>query len=260
MDAKTLLKILLFFLFFLSLPFFLREATQGFRFSKLEFDFPSDPKWEVFLDPSVESILSQDFKYLGKGAQVYVFESKDHQYVVKLFRFDRKKKEEKILLLFRACKMAYENLQEETGLIYVHLNPGSLPLPLFQATDPLGRSFALPIDRYRFVIQKKAIPFEEALLEAKRDPALMKKRLMQFLTLLKERSAKGVWNKDPNLARNFGFLETKAIELDFGSYRFNPFLNQEKEVERYSLKMRKWLLKNAPEWVGVFDELKLDFS
>ncbi len=256
MDAKIpamKVRFILFLLFFLSIPFALKELTDGFRLAKLQFDFPAESRWDLPLDPSVLAVLSQPFNYLGKGTQSYVFESKDGKYVVKMLRFDRKRGEKKVLLLFEAFRMAYEHLREETGLLYVHLNPSSKTLPLLHVKDPMGRSLKIDLDSIRFAVQKKGVAFEKALLGARNDPPSMEKMLSQFLHLLEERSAKGIWNKDPSLARNFGFLGTRAIEIDFGSYRLGE--REESEVIRYSKKMRRWLLKRAPEWVSRFDEL-----
>lgn len=249
-ETRPFVKRTLLFLFFLaltlSIPFGAKKCTQGFRLAKLQLDFPSEPRWDFELDPNVKSILDQPYHFLGKGAQSYVFESKDGKYVVKLFRFDRKKDPQKIACVFEACKLAYENLREETGLIYIHLNPTPEMLPLFEATDPLGRSIKIPLDPLRFAVQKKAESFEKIFLEAKGDPIAMQKRIDQLRLLLQTRVAKGIWNKDPNLSRNFGFLEDRAIEFDFGNYRQNPSLDQKKEITRFSKKLDHWLKKNIP--------------
>jgi len=231
----------------LSIPFGAKQCTQGFRIAKLNLDFPSNPDWNFEEDPNLPSILSQPYHFLGKGAQSYVFESEDGKYVVKLFRFDRKRDPKKIASVFEACRLAYQNLREETGLIYLHLNPTKNRFPPFQAKDPLGRSFKIPLDPLRFAIQKKAEDFETTMLAARDNPAQMKERIDQLMTLLHARTAKGIWNKDPNLSRNFGYLEDRAIEFDFGSYRQNACLDQEKEISRYSKKLRRWLHKYGLE-------------
>lgn len=217
-----------FSLFSLSLPFGYKQLTSGFRLAKLWVDFPYDAKWDTVADANLESILGQNYQFLGKGTQSYVFESVDGEYVVKFFRFDRLKNED-IPQFFQSAKIAYDFLREETGLIYLHLNPTRSHLPILQCKDAIGRTIHLPLDQLRFAIQKKAIPFRSCLGS--------KERLEQFSALLKKRAAKKIRNRDSNLSRNFGFLADRAIEIDFGSFYFDPDLDEEEEVGRYLQKL-----------------------
>lgn len=238
----------------LSLPGFAKRLTQGFRIAKMQLEFPFHPEWEIHPDPAVHSILKQPFYFIGKGAQSYVFESKDRQYVVKLFRYDHPCCKSKILHLFNACKMAYDCLRKETGLIYIHLNPTPMDLPTLRCKDAVGRSYKIDLNQTRFALQKRAEDFQVTLKKASQDPPEMKKRLDQFVDLLQDRTAKNILNSDPSLSRNFGFLEDRAIEFDFGNYRYSADLNSRLEIDRYALKLRRWLSLNAPEWVAYLDE------
>ncbi len=238
----------------LSLPALAKRLTQGFRVGKMELAFPSHPEWDVRVTPEVLAILDQPFYYIDKGSQSYVFESRDGNYVVKFFRFDYPEIDLKVLTLFNACKIAYDKLRDETGLIYIHLNPTTEGLPILHCKDAIGRKVRLPLDRYRFAIQKKAMPFRQTLLEARHDPVLMQKRMDQFIDLLQSRTGKGVFNTDPTLSRNFGFLADRAIEIDFGNYRPTSDHNQLSEMIRYTERLRRWLSTEAPEWVAYLDE------
>src|SRR5690349_15990834 len=122
---RRLLLFILFVSLMLSLPGLARKLTHGFRIGKLHLDFPYQPQWEIACDPAIERILRQPFTFLGKGSQSYVFESQDGQTVVKLFRFDRPD----AIQLFDACKLAYDSLRDETGLLYIHLNITHMHLP-----------------------------------------------------------------------------------------------------------------------------------
>lgn len=254
------MKKLLFIVLMLSLPFVLTRLTHGFKLSKLHLDFPADPKWEAAQPDALMKILDQPFHYIGKGMQSFVFASQDGGYVIKLFRFDKRKDKRKYLILFDSCKLAFDHLQTETGLLYIHINTTKNTLPSICCKDALGRSFRIPLDSYRFVIQRKGVEFEKILLEARNDPEMMKSRLNQWFDLIQHRAAKGIWNKDPSLTRNFGFLETKAIEFDFGSYRIDPKITPPQEISRYIQKMRRWLTKNAPEWLTYLDFLQTSFE
>lgn len=235
----------------LSLPSLARKFTRGFRIAKLHLDFPFQPEWEVDPDPAVHAILHQNYSFIGKGSQCYVFESADRRYVVKLFRFDNPAMD--VPRLFHACKLAYDRLREETGVVYIHLNPTRLGFPPFCCKDAIGRRYELCLDSYRFVLQRRSDPFLAVLMAARSDPLLMQKRLDQFIDLLQTRAAKEVLNVDPNLSRNFGFLDDRAIEFDFGNYQLNPGLNRSAEIRHYASKLRPWLEENAPEWVAYLD-------
>ncbi len=252
---KRLLLFLIFATLFLLLPVSAKRFTQGFRLAKMNLEFPHHPEWEIAANPEVGDILKQPFSFIGKGAQCYVFGSKDGKYVIKLFRYDQPtSSEDKILYLFNACKMAYDQLREETGLVYIHLNPTPQNLPLLRCKDPIGRTYEIPLDRYRFAIQKRGLAFRETLKLAHQNPHEMQKRIDEFLALLQSRVGKGIFNTDPNLSRNFGFLEDRAIEFDFGNYRQTPDLNQQAEMKRYTNRLRRWLKKRAPEWVAYLDQ------
>jgi hypothetical protein len=238
----------------LLLPVAFKKITCGFRIAKMHLDFPYRSEWETEVVPSLEKILNQRFYFLGKGAQSYVFEDKAGQYVIKLFRYDQPMLEEKIVRLFNACKIAYDELKEETGLIYIHLNQTSLQLPILHFQDAIGRYYKIPLDKYRFAVQKKAKAFRETLQMARGNAPIMQKRIDQFLTLLLARTRKGILNSDPNLSRNFGFLEDRAIEFDFGNYLYDPKLNKEAEMRRFTSRLKIWLQKQAPEWVFYLDE------
>lgn len=268
---KRFLILILFVSTVIWLPRIAKIMTQGFRVSKLHIDLPFQPEWEVPIDPAMIEILNQPFHYLGQGAQSFVFESEDGKYVVKFFRFDKRlfkklssvcsgKKEKqrtptltKAFTVFNASKIAYDCLKEETGLVYLHLNATSLGLPILRCQNPIGRTFLLPLDSCRFAVQKKAILFSDALSKALQNPEEMKKRIDQLIDLLRSRTAKGVFNTDPTLVRNFGFLEDRAVEIDFGNYRSAAVHDQIVEVKRYTDKLRVWLELEAPEWVEYLD-------
>ncbi len=218
-------------------------AAGGFCVAKLELQFPDWPAWEVELDPQCRQVLQQPYHFLGKGSQSYVFASQDGQYVIKLFRFDRVSHVEQVLPLLQGYKMAYDHLQEETGLLYVHLNVSGVGLPTLHARDGLHRSVDIPLDRYRFAIQRRVEPFVEAFSKAQTQDR-RQELIEQFHDLLVRRTSKGFMNADPNLSRNFGFLGGRAMEIDFGNYRELDREKAPQEVARFMDKLHKWLEKH----------------
>ncbi len=250
---------------FLFIPVALKRATCGFKLAKLRLEMPHRPDWESSSSLSQEELsllLSQPFSYLDKGAQCYVFESRDRDVVIKLFRYDqphfKKKKNKtpfsaKIEKLFAACLLAYNEAKEETGLIYLHLNLTRNEMPILRAIGPIGQTLHLPLDNYRFAIQKKAEGFRHSFEQAATNPIEMQQKIDSFLSLLKSRIEKGIGNSDPTLSRNFGFLQGRAVEIDFGNYYRSPASKKE-EFCKYTHRLRRWLKKSAPEWVAYLDE------
>lgn len=255
---KRFLSFFLFTTAMLLLPTLAKYLTDGFRLAKMRVDFPPHPEWEVALDPDIIPLLNQPFHYLDKGSQCYVFESADRKIVIKFFRFNEPKSYLKTFTLFNATRIAYETLKKETGLLYIHLNVTNLNLPTLHCKDAIGRSYHFKLDECRFAIQKKATPFHLTLKNALSDPTQMQKRLDQFIDLLFARTDKGIFNTDPSLSRNFGFLDDQAVEIDFGNYRPTTPHGQRVEIERYTKKLRRWLNKKAPEWAEYLDaQIKL---
>src|SRR5258706_12163985 len=66
---------------------------------------------------NIDKILTEPFSFLGSGGQCYAFVSKDEKYVLKFF-----KQKANPCPLFNSCKIAYETLKEETGMLALHLN------------------------------------------------------------------------------------------------------------------------------------------
>ncbi len=268
---KALLLILLAALS-LSIPVRLKQFTYGFKIAKLRLELPYSAEWETpssLSDEAVARILSQPFYFLGKGAQCYAFASSDDRYVLKLFRFDQRKglgphwiqpRKDlcgiKVRSFLSACKLGWELAREETALVYLHLNLTSRLLPTVSARTPIGRTIRLPLDGYRFALQKKAERLEETLFAARTDGKLPQ-RIDAMISLLVRRTTKGIGNRDPSLWRNFGFIGEEAVEIDFGNYVFCPEFSEQamkrRELERYALPLRVWLKENAPECLAHFD-------
>ncbi len=236
-------------LFFSCLPVCLKRWTCGFKLVKIHFSTPARPEWDVKSDLSheeISQILSQPFIYLDRGAQCYVFASLDGQYVIKFFRTTSK---EKVEHLFCAAALAYTKAKEETGLVFLHLNETKNQFPKLPIRGPLGQRFKIPLDRYRFAIQRKATGFQESLLSAYKesDGEKMKQRIDSFVDVLRSRVEKGIRNSDPSVSRNFAFLGDQAVEIDFGNYA-EGVISKEWEITRYTQRLYFFLVDNAPEW------------
>lgn len=269
---------ILFSLFFLMLPQFIKG---NFKIPLKSIEIAFEDKWE-FPDPvddHIKAVLNQPFNYLNRGNQSYVFESQDGKYVLKLFRQSRprfdiifkakswiqqqlnhfrthKKKPKKELIkklikTFNATQIAYAQAKEFTQVVFFHINLTENRFPKVKLRDRL-HAITIPLDRYRFVVQKKVTPFKNAFQQAKAHPEEVEQMIDSFLTLLFERSEKGIYNSDPNLAPNFGFLNGKAVEIDFCNYKeVADSKKRRKEIDGLIGRLEDWLTKNNPEYIPL---------
>lgn len=230
----------------LALSFGFWRLSDGFSLSKISDPLPFDSRWEVESPPSfqIRSILSQPFTYKGKGSQSYVFESEDGKYVLKFFRLNRyrlptfqanlplppflaaiqdkriQEKQEKKEKLFNSCKLAYEELREEAGLIYLHLNKTTHLTQEVILHDALKRPKKIRIDHFAFVIQRKAeqlYPYLNQLIH-EGDWLGFKKALFSLSLLIDHREEKGIADGDVEIHKNTGFYQGRAMILDIGQF------------------------------------------
>ena len=235
-------------------------------------------EWETpSIAPDLFNILAlQKWTYFARGNQAYVFESQDGQYVLKLFRyrftrfpclhvcknvFHKKPKDSFAVKIHKtafAAKIAGTEAEKFTQVLFCHLNLTHGTLPIAHLEIPSG-TYDVPLDRLRFVLQKKVTSFVPAFLEARQDPLKMRAMIHSFVDLLKERASLGILNSDPNVLPNYGFLETSAVEMDFGNYRKSQDPQKQKdEFRRKTFLLRNWLYFNAPEYVNYISELIID--
>ena len=259
-------------------PLFMKYFTKGFHPARFLLEVPAHVDRNIPLDvldkKELLPILSQPFFYLNRGAQCFVFESQDRKYVMKIFHesrpsplFSKWKKQIKIQRNsakpqrakrtgFEGCLIAYRAAREETGLLYLHPYPTENELPKARVSDPIGRVYHLPLDRYFFLIQKKADSFKETLFKASLEGDLTL-YFHSYFSLLTSRIGKGIWNEDTSLSSNFGFLGSQAIEIDFGRYiQRDCFLDQkfqEMEMKRFTNKLRTFVSLHLPDELARFD-------
>lgn len=235
---KYLIKLVIFGAACVGLSIFCRGQTDGFKICKISSDLPFNPEWETpphNLSLAKEA-LSQPFSYLARGSQAFVFASQDGQYVLKLIRYNHiqpsfwekmtspekcRTLEEKLSHDFTSYKIAYEELQEETGLLCVHLNKTDLFHQNLVIIDKLGISHVLDLDKTEFILQKRAEPLYPHIkkLMEQGEEKMAKTLISHLIFLLSHQSTKGIMNSDVDLFKNFGCLENQVIELDIGSLK-----------------------------------------
>jgi len=231
----------------------------------------NSPSTTSLVNEELPKTLSRPFFYLDQGSQMYAFKSEDGEYVLKLIKqhrlaffkipsshllasflqeIQREKEEEKLnkrLRLYESCKIAWNELRNECGLVYLGICPKhNIPIPL-TLYDKLGRKHTLLLDSTEFILQKKGELIAPTLnkLISKGDIEGAKKRLDQLFSLLLLRCQKGIFDSDAFISKNAGFIEDRAIYLDLGGFSKNGRMQNPRiyilEIEKISSKLRLWL-------------------
>jgi hypothetical protein len=265
--------------------------TDGFCLENISSDFPYDERWAgPALQPEEErelsGILAQEFRYLGKGCQSYVFES--GEYVLKFFKYHRyrnqkwvsyftfipgieellqkkmAKKTKKREGVFSSWMVAYKHAKPETGLIYVHLNKSSHLQKKLTIYDKMGNQHILDIDNFEFLIQKKATmltDYIERQMLKDNEPEVLA-FLDTLVGMIKGEYTRGIADNDPALMQNTGVIAGVPVHIDVGQFDISQKY-QDPEVYEVQIfhkffKFRRWLTKNYPAAGKRLDELLLN--
>lgn len=291
-NSKWTKLFLLCFIFY-SVERFCHKQTEGFRTHKIASDLAFDPKWSIpsltdnqLIDLKTE--LDQPYYFLGSGGQCYAFISEDKEYVIKFFKHHHmrpnhwadhlpapaflKPLQKKFLdfrlnlldRIFSSFKLAYDHLKEETALVYLHLNKTDLFHQKLIIYDKLGIDHQIDLDKTTFALQKKAslaFPTLKMLYQNK-NLEQAKRCINSLVDLIIIRSKRGIFDQDPHLKRNFAFIEDKAIEIDLGSFSFNPYLKRpnywKKEIFFETIQLKKWTKKHCPDLFPFVESLILE--
>lgn len=256
--------------------------TGGFTIGNITSDFAYDSRWQTHLLSSAErreihEALNQDYHYLGKGCQAYVFGSTDGQYVLKFFKYQRfrtipwfdlfgfipavdryqqskaKKKKMRLDDVFRSWKIAYENLGSETGVVFVHLNKTNDLNQKITIHDKLGLTHILDLDQMEFLLQHKAkmlCPTLKDMIE-QRQSNQAKQLIDRLLTMLLLEYFRGYADNDHALMQNTGVWDGNPIHIDVGQIIYNDSV-KDPSVHRQELydktyKFHLWLQKHDPD-------------
>lgn len=225
----------------------------------------------------VHTILQQPLTYIGRGGQCFAFSTPDNNYVVKILKYNNNypqiwfqlfpfpfslenyrqsvlsKKKKKLEGEYNSYQIAFQELAEETGLIYSHFDSGSLTeTTKIHIIDKLNIHHKLPADALQFFIQKKGTPlypeFLRLLNEGKIEEA--QKALDEISSYLVKRCQKKITDNDDGIWRNFAFSQGIPFQIDIGQFRYNPNLISEesfkKDILYFTKDFRNWLEKISP--------------
>lgn len=263
------------------------QMTGGFSLRQMTSSLPPYPQFSVSIDEekkqALQACLSQPFTYIGKGCQFYAFESADHKYVLKFLKHKHlrpctwlnfiplprklrtvsdakiERRQTRVQNLFSSCKLAYEELSEETGLLYIHLDR----VPALESTvllvDNLGRKSNIEVDQYEFVLQKRAIPVKEAFASVESEEQIQA-LIQQLIDVVLARCEKGIADRDRSFVQNVAFCasEPHALFIDTGQFYKDAQMRTE-EAQKADLKkrlgnLRYWAERHFPEFLPLVDQ------
>jgi len=250
-----------------------------------------NPDWEVKMSQDrisfINVITQQPFRWLAKGFQAYAFESQDGEYVLKFFQQTRlaprafadkpveylfsKSYRDKLKFLqehrreiFTSSKISFEDIPEETGILFVHLNKTTNLLRGIRLTDCLGQSYKIKPDQTSFLVQRKAqyvLPTIEKLMKSG-ETEMAEARIVQLFELLLSLAKKQIVDGDYALIRNnnIGFVKDRAIYIDTGHLAKVPNLDVKKQMRHeFDVRMKPlydWLTVKYPELAQFYDMKK----
>ena len=267
------------------------HLTAGFTFANITSDFTFQPQWEVRPLLEIEQTefaraIDQPYSYLGKGCQSYVFASQDGQYVIKFFKYQRyrlqswlayfpplpaivkyrqekiEKKWKKLDGFVQSWKVAFENLKDETALLFVHLNKTNHFQKHLTIYDKMGQRHLVELDKMEFCIQRRARLLCDVLLDYKAHDDLSgaQQLIHRLLNLILSEYSRGLADNDHALMQNTGVAQGKPVHIDVGQFVFNEAVKQptvfHQELFTKTYKFKLWLRINYPE-LGEYLETEL---
>lgn len=266
-----LIRILILGIFVWSISSFALKQTDNFTLSKISSHFI-----ETDNPPFDEALIQEPFTYLCKGGQSYVFLSHDRKYILKFFRASKwqnlvflcrifplsslkQKKQRAENLLYdtlNSYALAYHDLQEETALAAVHLTPKTKIHTPLKIIDKVGIAHTIDSNRVAFVVQKKAVLVKDHIenLMQKEGKGAAIEAMDRLFLFLKNQIQGGIQIKDPNLAKNFGFINGKPVQIDGGSLSKIEPQSMERLISSKE-DMHHWLNSHFPELSHDFDRL-----
>ncbi|MCB1071680.1 MAG: hypothetical protein KDK96_01110 [Chlamydiia bacterium] len=248
------------------------ERPKGFTLKKITSNYEPSEKWEVTPTLSEETllkILDQPYIYLGSGNHTYAFESFDGKFVIKFFKqkhmriqtpflsqakIEKRKNEREES--FNSYIIAYTHLKEETGLLFLHLNKTNHLGISLKLIDQHGTSTEINLDEMEFLIQKRAslaFDYLGTLIEhGAYGDALI--GIRSLLNVVAKRNQMGIYDKDLQFFKNFGFINGQAVEIDIGEYKIGVDVpNTYEELLRLSYQISEFVGEKAPALVSVVE-------
>jgi len=257
------------------------RSNGDFREGTIRHEMSFRPEWEIEpLHPDqqvlLDTILNQHFTYLNKGAQCYVFSSEDDRWVLKIFKFKhlrpapwiarlpswgpvkeyKEKKNQRLERVFDAHKLAYDRLRDDSGFLYIHLNPSSAYEQKVSLTDKRGKQITLDLNGLVFVVQEKSIPFKQVLdkLLSNGDIPGAKESIQKVIALYRRQHEAGIYDWGRGIMHNNGFIGDRAIHFDVEKFVDDESVAlpaiAESHLDRIRVKLKDWIEENYPQYLS----------
>ena len=288
-DLSSRIIILIFAL--IMVPHFCKKQTDTFTTLAISSNRPYHEEFATRTLTENESFelqkaLSQPYTYFGRGGQAYAFFSADGHYVVKFFKqrlfrpswllnhlpltplfhkYREKrnwKRLDKFQRDFSSYKVAFEELQQETGVIYSHLNPTTHLKTKLAITDRLGIVHNVDLDHLDFIVQKRADRvydrIDRLMQSGKIEEA--KQSIKGVFAMIHARSEKGFRDRDPNIQTNCGFIGNRAIKIDVGRFvkceEMKTKEVRDADLSRITAPFENWIAETHPILLPSYLETK----
>ena len=294
---KTLWKVLACTGFFLALVFVIVKTqivggkleqiarpSHLFCLQFIQSDLPQRSDWEARLSEDHDRffyvVSQQALRWIGKGSVSFIFSTSDNKYVVKFMNMsqfktpgnhglinkvfsERNKKPHqnaRMEDIFQSARVCFDELQEETGVVYVHLNRTKEKIHGLKLIDSYAQSQRVCGDDTCFIMQRQAKPVLKVLTDLmdKGETELACKRVDQIFDLLISLARKGYVDGDDRLIpnNNIGFTEDRAIYIDtfhfFPAQQLDLMQRIQYECQQRLLPLERWLKLNYPELAAYY--------
>lgn len=262
------------------------KTSNKFILSEIQYDRPYESLYDarpLNLEErqEVDKALSQNYTYFGCGGQAYVFFSADGKYALKFFKqrhfrepthlnyipFIKKyrdlkyaKRKKKVQGEYGSYKLGFEQLPEETALVYIHLNKTSHLKKSIIYIDKLKVEHKIDLDKTDFILQRRAELVHDKINRqmASGDLEGAKHTISSIVDLIVIRCKKGYSDKDPNIATNCGIFNNRAIKIDVGRFAIDPRMQQplffKAELFHLVRPFRSWLSQKYPTLAEHLDQ------
>lgn len=269
---KLLFKLAISSLFLLALTRLYFVLTDDFRIANITYPILVTNSEQD--NKPIPDLFYQPYKYLGKGAQSYVFLSQDGKHVLKFFKFKHikpsifdsekqtRRKKRKLDRLFAGYWLA--DKYQVPGLTYIHLNTGHQQEPLVTIYDKLGMPRKIHLDQLVFIIQEAGQTFGHELSSSlkKQDLKSAKNLISQIFELYFSEYEQGIYDRDHRVMENVGFSNGKAFHMDVGMLTESSTISQSnfQDMEKIAYTINHWISQNYSQFtqeLGKFMERKL---
>lgn len=257
------------------------KRTKGFSYNKIHSHYTYDHRWDFGMPTEeqrslIDQVTSKPLTFLGSGKECYAFVSEDGEYVIKFFKQKHMKTEyilnhlplsqemrmlqkevvnrhlERRKKIYQSYQLAYERLQEETGVLYLHLTKTNYLKQSIHLITKSGEKFTLKLDNIEFLLQRRGTQVFDYLSAY---PEKGKETINALLNLITIRNQKGIGDADINCEKNLGLLNGKGFQIDVGEfYPSLPCSPSKEELITATLDLKHYLEMHLPDLALYLDQ------